>query len=121
MSKKMATIKEILGELLKIDGVRAAIVVGRDGFTIESVTVAGMDIDAVGAVLSSNMGPAEVMGNNLQLGELTQNMVEYKSGNIVLSILGTDAILGVVADTRANLGVLRYTIKKISKELEQTI
>ena len=43
-------LKQILGEFLKIDGVSAAVVVGRDGFVIESAASGKMDIDALGAM-----------------------------------------------------------------------
>jgi predicted regulator of Ras-like GTPase activity (Roadblock/LC7/MglB family) len=41
-------LKEILGEFLNIDGVSAAVMVGRDGLVIESVTPGKMDIDELG-------------------------------------------------------------------------
>ena len=53
----MATLKEELNELVKVEGVGAAVVVSSDGFVIESASSGGaLDTDAVGAVVSAGIG-----------------------------------------------------------------
>jgi len=117
----MATVNEILNDLSNLEGVKAAVVAGRDGFCVESVITKGMDIDALGAIFSTSMSPSELMGNELKMGELTQNMIEFKHGNIILTAIGPNAILGVVTNSKANLGALRYNIKKIRGNLAKAL
>lgn len=109
----MATLKEELFELVKVEGVGAAVIVSRDGFVIESASNgSSLDMDAVGAVVSAGIGATEVMGNELHVGAIQQSMVEYEKGIIVAILLGDAATLAIVADLKANLGNVRYQAKK---------
>jgi uncharacterized protein len=118
----MAALKEMLGELLKVDGINTAVIVGRDGFVIEGLTNgAKMDIEAIGAVVSTGIGTAEVMGRELNVGSMTQGLIEYNSGIIVMGFLGSDAVLACVADLNANLGNVRYQVKKRTPEIQSAI
>lgn len=109
----MATLREQLNDLISVEGVASAVVVGRDGFVIDGVTKgAGLDVEAVGAVISTGVGSSEVMGRELAVGALQQGMFEYSGGIIVMGLLGSEAILAVVADLNANLGNVRYQLKK---------
>jgi predicted regulator of Ras-like GTPase activity (Roadblock/LC7/MglB family) len=113
----MTDLKDVLNGMLKTQGVNTAVVVGRDGFVIDGVSVRGrIDSDVLGAVMSTGIGTAEVMGGELKIGAMTQSMFEYKDGVIVLSPVG-EAILAVVADAKANLGMIRYRIKKDSAQI----
>jgi uncharacterized protein len=109
----MATLTEVLTELVKIEGIGAAVVVSRDGFVIESASNgSSLDMDAVGAVVSAGIGASEVMGTELHVGAIQQSMVEYDNGIIVATLLGNAATLAIVADIKANLGNVRYQVKK---------
>lgn len=117
----MASLKELLGDLVSVDGVNTAVVVGRDGFVIEGYSNGNLDIEAVGAVISTGIGSSEVMGRELQVGALGQGMIEYDGGVLVMSFLGRDAVLAIVADLQANLGNVRYQLKKRLPELERQL
>jgi len=118
----MPSVKNLLSDMLRVEGINAAVVVGRDGFVIEGMTSGGrLDIEAVGAVISTGVGSSEVMGESLKVGEMTQAMVEYKDGVIVTSLLGRAAVLAVVADARCNLGNVRYQMKQRAPEIERAL
>jgi predicted regulator of Ras-like GTPase activity (Roadblock/LC7/MglB family) len=110
-------LKQILGEFLKLDGVSAAVVVGRDGFVIESAVSGKVDIDALGAMASTGMGTSEAMGTELGKGELRQMLVELDKGPILLSPLSADELIAIVADTDVNIGRIRYELKKSKERL----
>ena len=117
---KMTTTNESLQELVKINGVKTAVVVGRDGFVIDGVSIGShLDTESVGAVISAGIGSSEVMGRELSVGIMNQGMMEYSGGMIMMSLIGAEAILAVVADTEANLGYVRHQIKKRLPEFEQ--
>ena len=109
----MASLKEQLQDLIQVEGINTAVIVGRDGFVIEGITSGGaLDIEAVGAVVSTGIGASEVMGRELGVGSMSVGMLEFKDGVIEMSFVGSDAILAVVADGSANLGNVRYQVKK---------
>jgi predicted regulator of Ras-like GTPase activity (Roadblock/LC7/MglB family) len=118
----MADLKSILLNLSNVDGVRQAIVVGRDGFVIDfAARTASSSVDAVGAVVSTGIGSAEVIGREIGVGGVTQSLIEYEDGFIVMSFIGTEAILAVVAESSANVGMVRHAVKKSKPEIEQVI
>jgi uncharacterized protein len=118
----MAQLKELLKDMLGVEGVTTVVVVGRDGFVIEGISGGrAMDIEAVGAVVSTGIGSSEVMGRELNVGRMTQGLVEYENGIITISFLGKDAILAVVADLNANLGNVRYQVKKRTPDIHSAL
>ena len=118
----MAKSSELLRELVDIDGVTTAVIVGRDGFVIDGVSNSGrMDAETVGAVISAGTGSSEVMGRELSVGVMTQGMMEYSDGMIIMTLVGSEAILAVVASPKANLGYVRFQIKKRLPAIEKTL
>jgi hypothetical protein len=113
----MEMLKPLLEEFLKLEGVSAAVVVGRDGFVIESAVSGKVDIEALGAMASTGLGTSEAMGNTLGKGELSQMLVELEKGPIILSPLSVDELIAIVADTTANIGRIRYELKKNKERL----
>lgn len=117
----MNNLSNILNDLTHVEGINTAVVVGRDGFIIDSAGNGSIDTEAVGAVISTGIGSSEVMGRELGVGLMTQGMVEYQNGIIMTSLLGTDAVLAVVADLKANLGNVRYQVKKRAPEVQRAL
>ncbi|HDR73460.1 MAG TPA: dynein regulation protein LC7 [Methanoculleus sp.] len=105
-------LKQILSEFLKLDGVSAAVVVGRDGFVIESVEAGEIDTEALGAMASTGMGTSEAMGAELGKGDMHQMLVELEHGPILLSPLSEDELIAIVGDKDVNIGRIRYELKK---------
>ena len=119
---KMANTNELLQELVSYSGIKTAVVVGRDGFVIDGASNGGhLDTETVGAVISAGIGSSEVMGRELNVGIMNQGMMEYSDGLIMMSLIGEDAILAVVADSQANLGYVRLQIKKRLPQFETCI
>ncbi len=110
-------LKQILGEFLKVEGVFAAVIVGRDGFVIESAVSGKIDIDALGAMASTGMGTSEAMGIELGRGNLNLMLVELEKGSIILSPLSSNESIAIIADTMASVGRIRYELKKNKERL----
>jgi predicted regulator of Ras-like GTPase activity (Roadblock/LC7/MglB family) len=117
----MATLKALLGDLVKVEGIRSAVLIGRDGFVIEGISHANVDMDPVGAVISTSLGASEVMGTELKVGEPVHAMLEYTSGIIFVSYLGSQAVLAIVADVKANLGHIRFLLRRRMPEIERAL
>jgi predicted regulator of Ras-like GTPase activity (Roadblock/LC7/MglB family) len=118
----MEGLKSLLADLTKVEGINSAVVVGRDGFVIESSDAKNVvDVEAIGAVISTGTGASEMMGKELAIGELQQSMVEFKNGIVLTSLLGREAVLAVLADLSANLGNIRYQVKKRAPEIQRAL
>ena len=113
----MAELKDVLTEFTNIPGVNTACLVGRDGFLLDSIAISGIDTEMIGAIASSGFGASESMGNQLGKGQLSMSMIEYDEGPVMLSPVGVDAFLVVVAEKDANLGMIRLKIKKHTSDI----
>ncbi len=106
-------LRGILEGLLKVDGVAAALVVGRDGFVIEAASTDALDADSVGAIAASSLAASESMGDALKLGTLGAILIEFEQGPVAVTLVGPDAVLAVVGNQGTNLGRVRIEMKKI--------
>jgi uncharacterized protein len=110
-------LKPLLEEFLKLEGVTAAVVIGRDGFVIESAVSGKADLEALGAMASTSLGTSEVMGTILEKGDLYQIVVELQKGPILVSPLSADELIAIVAESSTNIGRIRYDLKKNRERL----
>lgn len=108
----MESTHDILDSIKEVSGINAAVCVGRDGFVIDSASGSDADVEMLGATVSTGMGSSETIGRELQVGALSQAMLEYDSGIIMIAGVGQDAILAVLAGTDASLGNIRLQIRK---------
>ncbi len=114
---KMASLREILKEFTKLQGVNAVCLVGRDGFLLDSIAHSGIDTEMIGAIASSGFGASESMGRQLGKGTMSMSMIEFENGPVMFSPVGDDAFIVVIADKDSNLGMVRLKLKKHSHEL----
>lgn len=115
----MASVNDVLKDLKATNGIQQALVVGRDGFVIEHI--GSMEADVVGAIISTAIGTVEAMGRDMQTGSLFEVMAEYNDGTVIAAPVKKEAVLGIVADKNANLGGIRYAVKKSLAELERVL
>jgi predicted regulator of Ras-like GTPase activity (Roadblock/LC7/MglB family)/ActR/RegA family two-component response regulator len=115
--EKMASLREILKEFTKLQGVSAVCLVGRDGFLLDSIAHTGIDTEMIGAIASSGFGASESMGRQLGKGVMAMSMIEFENGPVMFSPVGDDAFIVVIADKESNLGMVRLKLKKHSHEL----
>ena len=113
----MATTREILSELAKLENIEAVCLVARDGFLLDSIARSGIDREMIGAIASSGFGASDSMGRQLDKGTMLISMIEFEKGPVMLAPIGEDAFLVIVADKEANLGMIRLKLKKHSHEL----
>jgi CheY-like chemotaxis protein len=109
---RMASIRSILEEFTKLQGVTAVCLVGRDGFLLDSIAGRGIDTEMIGAIASSGYGASESMGRQLGKGTMLMTMSEFERGPVLSSPVGEDSILVVIAEKDANLGMIRLKLKK---------
>ena len=117
----MNGLNQILTQLVEVGGIEVAVCVGRDGFVIDAASTGSSDAEAIGAMVSTGMGSAESVGRELGLEELDQAMMEYKGGIVMMTALGSEALLAVVAAKDANLGNVRLQVRRRAPELEKAL
>lgn len=105
-------LEDVLGDLLTIDGVSGAAIIGKDGEVIESASANSLDFHEIGFMVSTCLGSSEVIGGTLCLGELYDLTVELEKGPVYLAPLTTTEIIAVIADTPGTVGHVRCELRK---------
>jgi predicted regulator of Ras-like GTPase activity (Roadblock/LC7/MglB family) len=119
MDNSGKTSTQYLEELLSLENVKAVVVIGRDGFVIESVGGArAIELDALGASVAGAIMRIENMGSELEIDKYKDLFVEYGKAMIMGVPIG-DAIVTVVASDSSSLGMIRYKFKKMIPFLEE--
>ncbi len=112
----MSQLKDVLADFAKVEGVLAALVVSRDGFVVEGVTSEdSVDLEAVGAIVASNLAAADSMGREMVRGTIRNLLLEFDEGPVAIGPAGPDAMLVVVGTRQANLGRIRLEMRRNSQ------
>lgn len=117
----MEELHTMLEELVTARGIDVAVCVGRDGFVIDSASTGKADTEAIGAMVSTGMGAAESVGRELGLAEMNQTMMEFKNGIIMMTVIGQEALLAIVASNDANLGQIRLQVRKYAPKIVEVL
>jgi len=113
-------LNDILKEFLNIDGVKAAAIVGKDGFVIANTDSDNFNVDALGAMVATTVRTSETLGHEFNLGNLEQYLTEFADGKVVMAKV-MDDILAIVTDSSAIIGSVRYAIKKAMPQMTETL
>lgn len=107
----------VLNDLLMIPGIDAVVIVGRDGFVIESAgNSSRVNIDELGAALAHASNAIEEMGSELKVNVFQDMFIEYGKAVIMCKPIG-DAIAAVISPDASKLGIIRHKSKKHFEEL----
>ncbi|MDY0260883.1 DUF4388 domain-containing protein [Syntrophotalea acetylenica] len=108
---------DVMNDLLTIPGIDAVVVVGRDGFVIESAgSSARINIDELGASLAHAINGIEEMGSELNISCYQDMFIEYGRAVIMCRPVG-DAVAAIVTPDASRLGIIRHKTKKLFQEL----
>jgi predicted regulator of Ras-like GTPase activity (Roadblock/LC7/MglB family) len=107
----------VMHDLLLIPGIDAVVVVGRDGFVIETAGNSNrINIDELGASLAHAINAVEEMGSELKVSLFQDLFIEYGKAVIMCRPVG-DAIAAIIAPDASKLGIIRHKTKKYFEEL----
>jgi predicted regulator of Ras-like GTPase activity (Roadblock/LC7/MglB family) len=107
----------VMNDLLTVPGIDAVVVIGRDGFVIESAgNSSRINIDELGASLAHAINGIEEMGTELKVNLFQDMFVEYGRAVILCKPVG-DAVAAVIAPDASKLGIIRHKTKKYFEEL----
>ena len=117
-------IDDLLLEVIKGEkGIKKIILVDKTGLTISDVSKNNhypVDIAGIGAIASAVFCASEEQGKSLNIGNLTLVSSEFDNGKIFAANTG-DGVLCVVSDSTVNLGMIRFLIRKVAKQLRKLL
>lgn len=115
VSKLEATLQSFVANASNVQG---AALVSPDGLTLAAVLPGAMDEERVAAMSAAMLSLGERIGRELSRGQIERILVEGSSGYGILTSCTEDAVLLVLADASAKLGILNLEIKNVLTELQ---
>src|SRR5215467_1679769 len=120
--ERMVDLKQTLSRFLSIPGVRLVVVVGRDGLMIEGLARDGKeDMEAVGAIMTTGMGAAEALGQEISRGSVIGALMEYEHGLVSVDPLGDFALMVTLSDNASSIGRVRHLVKASRNEILEAL
>lgn len=114
----MPGLRDALARFLTIPGVRAVVLVGRDGLTIEAAGRGDARFhDMLGAFGASALGTTEALGHELAQGGVVGAILEYEDALASVDSVGDYAAVVTLAENAASLGRIRATIRSSRDEI----
>lgn len=101
--------------------IEAAAIVSVDGLSIASLLPAGTEEDRVSAMSAAMQSLGERISTELGRGMLQQVYVKGENGYVVLTAVGEEAVLTVLARKEARLGLIFLEIGRAKQALEDLL
>ena len=101
--------------------VEAAAVVSVDGLSMASSLPADIEEDRVSAMSAAMLSLGERISSELGRGELEQVMVKGENGYVILSAVGEEAVLTVLARKDAKLGLIFLDVNRTVEALSNIV
>lgn len=97
--------------------VEAAAIVSVDGLSMASSLPASIEEDRVSAMSAAMLSLGERISSELGRGELEQVMVKGENGYVILTAVGEEAVLTVLARENAKLGLIFLDVNRAVEAL----
>ena len=117
--------KQMVEELKKLQisspDIQASAVVSIDGLIIASALPGRVEEDRVSAMSAAMLSLGERISIELKRGDLDQVYIRGDNGYVMLTSVGQDAVLTVMASVNAKLGLIFLDIKRTADTLSELI
>ncbi|MEQ8674711.1 MAG: roadblock/LC7 domain-containing protein [Aggregatilineales bacterium] len=101
--------------------VEAAAIVSVDGLSMASSLPANIEEDRVSAMSAAMLSLGERISSELGRGELEQVMVKGENGYVILTAVGEEAVLTVLARENAKLGLIFLDVNRAVEALQSIV
>ena len=101
--------------------VEASAVVSVDGLIMASSLPSSVDEDRISAMSAAMLSLGDRIAEKLRRGKLKRVYIEGSEGIIVLMAVGEDAVLTVMARSKAKLGLIFLDMRRAAEDLERLL
>ena len=121
MQTKEDILKEDLKNFRKLSDVRGSAIIRRDGLMILSDLDSSVNSKAVAAMAAAIVGTSETASKELKIGEMSEVLIESKTGKLVSIGAGPEALFVAIMRKKANLGLILLEMDKIAKRVSKIL
>ncbi len=102
-----------------INEIQAVAVVSVDGLAIDSILPEGVEEDRVAAMSAAMLSLGDRISSELGRGILEQVHIKGEQGYVVLCAVGEEAVLTVMANEQAKLGLVFFEMRRAAEDLKE--
>ncbi len=115
-------ISSVLSDLNSSSGdIEGSAVISTDGLIIASMLPATMDEDRVGAMNAAMLALGDRSARELDRGDVQQVMVKGNKGYILMTYAGKQAVLSVITNSSAKLGLVFLDTKRAAENIAKLL
>jgi len=118
---KKEKLDDVISGLLKVGQIQACAIVSKEGLLINSRTPPEVDARIFSALCSTIMGAAEAASGQMATGLVSQISLKTEKGTMVLIPAGKKAILTVLTEPKAQIGLIFYEMEERAKMVDQIL
>lgn len=118
MSRTELMVRRLRDLQVSTPDIEASAVVSIDGLSIASSLPGGIEEDRVSAMSAAMLSLGERIAQEMGRGALTQVYVKGERGFVILSAIGEEAVLTVLAREDAKLGLVFFDMKRAAEDLK---
>ncbi len=97
--------------------IEASGIISTDGLMMASVLPVGIDEDRVGAMSAAMLSLGDRTAQELVRGTLEQVLIKGEKGYVLMTYAGDDAVLTVLANPNAKLGLIFLEVKRAAENI----
>ena len=101
--------------------IEGAAVISMDGLIIASSLPASVEEDTVSAMSAALYGIGSKTAEELQRGEVEQLYIKGRNGYMLITQSGSQAVLGVMANAKAKLGIIFLDVRRAAEEVAKVV
>ncbi len=101
--------------------IEASAVISVDGLTIASALPSDVEEDRVSAMSAAMLSLGERIATELNRGLLDEVYIHGDDGYVILSAIGTEAVLTALARKKAKLGLVFLEMRRAANDISQLI
>ena len=116
--KFQQALKELNGSTADIE---ASALISIDGLMMASSLPRGMDEDRMGAMSAALLSLGDRAAHELTRGSLERVLIQGEHGYVIMSAVGPEAVLTVLAKSDAKLGLIFLDIKRAAETLSHLL
>jgi uncharacterized protein len=118
---KKERLDDVLSNLMQVGQIKACSIVSKEGLLINARTPPDVDARIFSALCSTIMGAAEAASGQLSTGIVSQISVKTEKGTMVLLPAGDKAILTVLTDPEAQLGLIFFEMESRATQVDEIL
>jgi predicted regulator of Ras-like GTPase activity (Roadblock/LC7/MglB family) len=117
---KAGTMRRIVEDLIRVDGVIGSLLVGKDGLVVASTLLDEEDAEILGAMSAAVFGEIDKATRRIGVGTLLDTIIDAEHGSILM-LESRELILVVITQRMVNLGLVKMEMRRASKRISEAV